>query len=246
MAGEYRANLRKRTIRNTNMTRRSAGKTNANQNGRTARRSITPSGLDTNSHRALRSLECRCGACSAATQTRNAYSMVKSTSDNSSIARNNGPYCACSAGTESSVIATRLTTTAVWSPIVPCSRISYSRRLRFAPVRQVRRGMPEFCPCDPAFSPDYAAGSTDTALKVWDRDVLGAGEFESDALEHVGERHRKLAAFLQWQTRTGILVCVSTFVVTLPSTIAAIPLLPCEAMTMRSHPLPSAVSMMPS
>jgi len=32
----------------------------------------------------------------------------------------------------------------------------------------------------------------------------------------------------QWQTRTGIFVCVSTFLVTLPSTIAAIPLRPCE------------------
>src|SRR5262245_36669663 len=118
--------------------------------------------------------------------------MVKSTSDKISMRRNKGPYLACSPGTESSVIATRLTTirvtmsrpttTAVRSPIVPCSRISYSRRLRFAPVRQVRHGMPEFCPCDPAFSPYYAAGSTDTALKVWDRDVLGAGEFESDAI----------------------------------------------------------------
>src|SRR5262249_221010 len=65
MAGEYRANLRKRTIRNTSRTRRSPGKTNANQNGRTARRSITPSGLETNSQRALRSLECRSGPCSA-------------------------------------------------------------------------------------------------------------------------------------------------------------------------------------
>src|SRR5262245_55467697 len=139
---------------------------------------MMPSGLDTNFHRALRALACRCGACSAATQTRNAYSMVKATSDNSSIARNSGPYCACSAGTESSIIATRLTTiratmsrptmTAVRSPIVPCSRISYSRLLRFAPVRQVRRSMAEFCPCYPAFSPDYAAGSTDTTLKVWD------------------------------------------------------------------------------
>src|SRR5262249_22358903 len=243
------ASLRKRTIRKTRNTRRSAGKTSANQKGSTPRRSMMPSGLDTNFHRALRSLACRCGACSAATQTRNAYSMVKSTSDNSSIARNSGPYCACNAETESSVIATRLTTiritmsrpttTAVRSPIVPCSRISYSRRLRFAPVRQVRRGMAEFCPCYWTFSPDYAAGSTDTTLKVWDRDVLGAGEFGSHALEHVRERHRKLVALHQWQTRTGILVCVSTFVVTLPSTIAAIPLLPCEAMTMRSHPLRS-------
>ena len=31
-------------------------------------------------------------------------------------------------------------------------------------------------------------------------------------------------------------VCVSTFAVTLPSTTAAIPLLPCEAMTIRSQP----------
>ena len=50
----------------------------------------------------------------------------------------------------------------------------------------------------------------------------------------------------QWQTRTGIFVCVSTLVVTLPSTIAAIPLLPCEAMTMRSQPLCLAASMMAS
>src|SRR5207245_5953232 len=45
----------------------------------------------------------------------------------------------------------------------------------------------------------------------------------------------------QWQTSTGIFVCVSTLVVTLPSTIAAIPLLPCEAMKMGSQPLFLAV-----
>src|SRR5215813_10585929 len=90
-------------MRNTSRTRRSTGNTNASQNGRTARRSITPGGLDTNFHRALRSLECRAGACSAATQTRSPYSMVKTTSDNSSMAVNSAPYCVCSAGTESSV-----------------------------------------------------------------------------------------------------------------------------------------------
>jgi hypothetical protein len=145
-------------MRNTSRTRRSPGKTNANQNGRTARRSITPSGLEMNSQRALRSLECRCGARSAATQTRSAYSTVKTTSDNSSIAMNSGPYCACNAGTESSVIVTRFVTIRttmsrptmrpVRSPIVPCSRISYRRRRRSPPLRQIRRGIAELYPND--------------------------------------------------------------------------------------------------
>ena len=44
-------------------------------------------------------------------------------------------------------------------------------------------------------------------------------------------------------TSTGMLLCVRTFTVSLPRTIADIPRRPCEAMTMRSQPLPSAVSM---
>jgi hypothetical protein len=43
-------------------------------------------------------------------------------------------------------------------------------------------------------------------------------------------------------TRVGIDVCVSTFVVTLPSTTAPIPLRPCEAITMRSQSLSLAVA----
>jgi hypothetical protein len=146
-------------MRNTSRTRRSPGKTNANQNGRTARRSITPSGLETNSQRALRSLECRCGACSAATQTRSPYSMVKTTSDKSSIAMNSGPYCVCNAGTESSAIVTRFvmirttmsrpTIRPVRFPIAPCSRISYRRRRRS--LRQIRRGIAELYPSDMPF-----------------------------------------------------------------------------------------------
>jgi hypothetical protein len=46
----------------------------------------------------------------------------------------------------------------------------------------------------------------------------------------------------QWQTRTGIEVCVRTFVVTPPSTTAAIPLLPCEVITIRSQPFSFAVA----
>src|SRR5215471_18298276 len=68
------------------------------------------------------------------------------------------------------------------------------------------------------------------------QEICDASEFMSD----------RVARSHQWQTRTGICVCVSTLVVTLPSTIAAIPLLPCEAMTMRSQPLCLAVSMIAS
>jgi hypothetical protein len=44
-------------------------------------------------------------------------------------------------------------------------------------------------------------------------------------------------------TSTGILECVSTLTVSLPRTIAAMPRRPCEAITMRSQPFDSAVSM---
>ncbi len=44
-------------------------------------------------------------------------------------------------------------------------------------------------------------------------------------------------------TRTGMQEWVSTFCVSLPSTSALTPLLPCEAMKMRSHPLRLAASM---
>jgi hypothetical protein len=43
-------------------------------------------------------------------------------------------------------------------------------------------------------------------------------------------------------TRTGILRCVSTLTVSLPRTIAEMPRRPCEAMTIRSQPFPSAAS----
>lgn len=46
------------------------------------------------------------------------------------------------------------------------------------------------------------------------------------------------------KTRTGMVLCVSTLTVSLPSTIAEIPRRPCEAMTIRSHNLRAAVSMM--
>lgn len=51
-----------------------------------------------------------------------------------------------------------------------------------------------------------------------------------------------LAVQERW-TSTGMLLCVRTFTVSLPRTIADIPRRPCEAMTMRSQLLPSAVSM---
>ena len=44
-------------------------------------------------------------------------------------------------------------------------------------------------------------------------------------------------------TSTGILECVSTLTVSLPRTIAEMPWRPCEAMTIRSQPFDSAVSM---
>jgi hypothetical protein len=58
----------------------------------------------------------------------------------------------------------------------------------------------------------------------------------SERCEVRGERPR--------HTKTGIRVWVSTFVVSLPSTSAAIPRRPCEAMKIRSHPLVLAVSIM--
>ena len=136
-------------MRNTNRTRRSAGKANANQNGRTASRSTKPSGLKMNFHRAFRARKCRCGACSAATQTRSPYSMVKTTRERISTAVNSGPYSVWKFGTDSRVIATRLiimSTTMIWptirlvrSPIVPCSRISYTRCRRFIAACQLCR-----------------------------------------------------------------------------------------------------------
>ena len=48
------------------------------------------------------------------------------------------------------------------------------------------------------------------------------------------------------QTTTGMDVCANTLVVTLPSTMAAMPVLPWEAMTMRSQPLSFAVATMDS
>ena len=47
----------------------------------------------------------------------------------------------------------------------------------------------------------------------------------------------------QWITSTGMAVWVSTLLVTLPSSTAVMPLLPCEAMTMASQPFSSAVLM---
>ena len=49
----------------------------------------------------------------------------------------------------------------------------------------------------------------------------------------------------QRKTRTGIPECVSTFTVSLPSTIAATPRRPCEAIMIRSQPCVWAVSMIP-
>jgi hypothetical protein len=47
----------------------------------------------------------------------------------------------------------------------------------------------------------------------------------------------------QRQTSVGMLECVSTLVVSLPRTSADMPLRPCEAMKIRSHPWAFAVSM---
>jgi hypothetical protein len=48
---------------------------------------------------------------------------------------------------------------------------------------------------------------------------------------------------VQCTTTTGMLVWVSTLLVTLPSSTAEMPLRPCEAMMMASQPLSSAVLM---
>ena len=45
------------------------------------------------------------------------------------------------------------------------------------------------------------------------------------------------------QTSTGIVLCVRTLVVSLPSTRAETPLRPCDAMQIRSHCLSRAVAM---
>jgi hypothetical protein len=50
------------------------------------------------------------------------------------------------------------------------------------------------------------------------------------------------SAHHRW-TSTGIFECVSTLTVSLPRTIAEMPRRPCEAMTIRSQPFDTAVSM---
>src|ERR1700745_3891824 len=58
-----------------------------------------------------------------------------------------------------------------------------------------------------------------------------------DAERGCGPKHH------QRYTGTGIFECVSTLTVSLPRTTAATPRRPCEAITIRSHPLASAASM---
>jgi hypothetical protein len=49
----------------------------------------------------------------------------------------------------------------------------------------------------------------------------------------------------QRYTSTGIFECVSTLTVSLPRTTAETPRRPCEAITIKSHPLAEAASMIP-
>jgi hypothetical protein len=49
----------------------------------------------------------------------------------------------------------------------------------------------------------------------------------------------------QRYTSTGISECVSTLTVSLPRTTAETPRRPCEAITIKSHPLAEAASMIP-
>ena len=65
--------------------------------------------------------------------------------------------------------------------------------------------------------------------------LLLALPIRSNAMNARHEAHR-------W-TSTGILECVRTLTVSLPRTIAEMPWRPCEAMTIRSQPFDSAVSM---
>src|SRR5262245_53640348 len=50
---------------------------------------------------------------------------------------------------------------------------------------------------------------------------------------------------VQRYTKTGVFACVRTLFVTLPSTTAASPPRPCDAMAMRSQPLSEAAETMP-
>jgi hypothetical protein len=80
------------------------------QNGSTASRSTRPAALSADLSLARAGERCRLGACSTATHSRARYSAEKTTSEIHSIAANHVPYCACSAGTDSSAADTRLTT----------------------------------------------------------------------------------------------------------------------------------------
>ena len=121
-------------MRKTSRKRRSVEKNRPSQNGSTASRSTMPAALATNFSRARACDRCRSGACSTATHSRARYSTENTTSEIHSIAVNQRPYRASSAGTVSSAAATRLTTMNRMitrltrrerrSPIGPCSSSS--------------------------------------------------------------------------------------------------------------------------
>lgn len=87
--------------------------------------------------------------------------------------------------------------------------------------------------------------ATDAIIEIASIDLVRGGGITNamdtlvppgaSAIHHCDSPHRT--------TNTGMVVCASTFTVSLPSTMAEIPRRPCEAMAIRSHPLDVAVSM---
>lgn len=81
--------------------------------------------------------------------------------------------------------------------------------------------------------PDPATGAGARGAIITSNQGLGAGGDVFD--DSMIAAHR--------QTSTGIVLCVRTLVVSLPSTRAETPLRPCEAMQIKSHCLSRAVAM---
>src|SRR5262249_41677635 len=110
MAGEYRAILKKRTMRKTSRKRKSLGNSIANQNGSTATRSMMPAVLSAYLMRERACGRCRCGPCSTAHHNRKAYSMVNTTREKYSIHANAVAERDADCGMESKPTAARLVT----------------------------------------------------------------------------------------------------------------------------------------
>src|SRR5215211_4522486 len=89
---------------------------------------------------------------------------------------------------------------------------------------------------------DCNAGGGKVAAKVT-RSSLLAMPIDRRATFWLPERRAGPQGTSQRQTRTGMLVWVRTLLVVLPSRIAESPPRPCDAMTMTSQPLSTAVAM---